>query len=724
MTPRKTESSPDRPPGQRRSPARALVSLLVLALSVLPLSGEPARGAAPIAEAGGLLAPGPPAVSEAHLRAHVEYLASDRLGGRLVGTEGIRLAEAYIAGKFRDYGLTPVPGRRGWFLDFTLYRVGFDPQETKLEGSASGQRFQAQLGADFRPMDESGAGRAAGEVVFAGYGITAPEYGYDDYQGLDVKGRIVLVLRHEPNENDPASPFNGAAFTNHAMFGGKVKNAARHGAAGLLMVTDPLHHPEADDLRLTPVLRLEPANPPQTGQPGFPAAQVSRALAERLLGGLPGTGGRLAELQSAVDGGSRPVDLAPPAARAELTVRILSASAKVAARDVVGFLPGSDPRLADEWIVVGAHHDHLGSFKGTGDTIYNGADDNASGTAAVLELARLFAAAKPRSARSMLFVTYSAEEEGLLGSRAIVADRLLPLGQVSFALNLDMIGRNPAAPIAVYGDETARPLRELIGEANRGLDLPLQLYGPRIIEDSDHATYQGQGIPFLAFFTGLHRDYHQVSDEAGRLDYARMGRIVALSDRILARLANGREPLRPLHQVAWLGLQFEVQGRGPGSPAVVTGVMEGSPAAAEGIRPGDVLLAVGGQPVDGTRPAGEPFAAVKAGTATTLVVGRGSARLEVPVSRPLPGFLGILPRPAEPGPGVLVDTVVAGGPAEKAGLQKGDIIVAVAGRPMGIDTLDSLMAQLGAGNEVSLAVRRDGAALTLPITLGQRPGAR
>ena len=559
MNLQKTRPAPGRSGDWRFPTTRALLFLLLAPLLLLSAAGN---------------ADAPP-VSTDRLRAHAEYLASDRLGGRQVGTAGIRQAEAYIAARFREYGLRPVPGSRGYFLRFTLYRVGFDPQGTRLEGSAGGRRFPAELGVDFRPLNETGAGAVEGEVVFAGYGITAPEYDYDDYQGLDVAGRLVLVLRHEPNEGDPASPFGGTSFTNHAMFSEKMKNARRHGAAGLLMVTDPLHHPAAEDLRLAPVLRLEPpaakkgGGAPGGAAAGFPAAQVSRDLAERLLGGgtAPGGGGeRLAELQRAVDRGERSAALQPArggaATRARLEVRLLTAAARVAARNVAGFLPGSDPQRRDEWLVAGAHHDHLGSFEGEGDTIYNGADDNASGTAAVLELARLFAVARPGPARSVLFVTYSAEEEGLLGSRAIVAHRLLPLERFSFVLNLDMIGRNPSAPIEVYGDQTARPLRPLLAEANRELDLPLQLFGPRIMEASDHTTFHEQGIPFLAFFTGLHRDYHQVSDEPGRLDYARMGRIVRLGERVLAGLAAGREPLRLLREVGWLGMRFEARGRG------------------------------------------------------------------------------------------------------------------------------------------------------------------
>lgn len=723
--------------GRRSLPRLFLVPLLAALLVSPPRGAAEPGGGSPAPAAAGIARP---SVSVDRLREHVEVLASDRLAGRLAGTEGIRLAEEYIARKFQEYGLQPVPGARrgpgpgsnGYFLDFTLYRVGFDPRDTRLEGSAAGEPFSAEPGAGFRPLPGTGTGAVEGEVAFAGYGISAPEHGYDDYQGLDAQGRIVLLLRHEPNEKDPSSPFDGASLTRYSLFAEKLKNAARHGAVGVLLVTDPLHHPGPEDLRLQPLLSLEPPKKPRADAAGaLPALQIAAELAGRLAAG---SGRSLADLQREVDRGVKPAALGLGPVRAGIRVRMPAEAREMAARDVAGFLPGGDPQRRGEWILVGAHHDHLGAFPGRGDTVFNGADDNASGTAAVLELARLFGQAGRRPARSLLFVTYSAEEEGLLGSRAIVERRLLPLERISFVLNLDMIGRNPGAPMEVYGDATARPLRALLEEANRGLDLPLQLFGPRITEASDHTTWYQRDIPFLAFFTGLHADYHGLDDEADRLSYERMGRIVELGDRLLSGLAGRPQPLSFLHQAGWLGLQFEVAGQGAGRRAVVTGVMPGSPAERAGIREGDALAAVAGRELADPRTADERLAAIRPGTAARIGLARGDERLEVEVRRAQPGFLGIMAQPVEEtrfparsleyGPEVLVERVVAGGPAERAGLRRGDVLVAIAGEPVGIDTLDSRLAQLGAGAQVELEVLRDGRRVTLPVTLGERPGAR
>jgi hypothetical protein len=673
--------------------------------------------------------------SAAEMRRHVEYLASDELAGRQTGTTGIRRAEAYIAGWFRKYGLQPVPGAKGYFLDFTLYRVGFDPETTRLAGTAAGRRFRGRIESEFRPLDLSAEGEVEAEVVFAGYGITAPEYAYDDYRDLDVTGRIVLVLRHEPAENDPGSPFMGTTLTDHALFAEKVKNAHRHGAAGLILVSDPLHHPPTEDLRLSPVplLRLDP---PRAGAAGgvrlgggaLPAVQVSQELAGRIA---RGSGKTLEELQRAVDQGTPPAALGLDGARARIAVRLLKDAQEVAARNVAGFLPGSNPWLQDEWILIGAHHDHVGSYPGTGDTIYNGADDNASGTAGVLELARRFAATRPAPERSLLFVTFSAEESGLFGSRALFERKLIPAERLVFMVNMDMIGRNPDQPIDIQGDGYARALRPILEEANRGLQLPLRLFGTRVRQDSDFASFYRAEVPFLSLFTGLHEDYHRPGDEADELAYDRMDRIVKLVQSAVGRLARGEEPPRFLYHVGWLGLQYEVQGRAPQARAVVTGVMEGSPAAVRGVRVGDELAAIGGQELEDLKAADERFEAIRPGTAVELALRRGTGRVALEVQRAEPGYLGIVPRPAEEerfaaaqaelGPSVLVGDVVRDGPAAQAGLRRGDVLAGIDGQPVGVDTLDSRLDQIGAGRTVELIVLRGGAELSMQVTLGRRP---
>jgi Zn-dependent M28 family amino/carboxypeptidase len=227
--------------------------------------------------------------------------------------------------------------------------------------------------------------------------------------------------------------------------------------------------------------------------------------------------------------------------RARLAVSRRSEPVKIQARNVAGFLEGSDPALKDEWILVGGHHDHIGSYTGPGDTIFNGADDNASGTSGVLELAEAFASLERRPRRSLVFVTFSAEEVGLLGSRAVVEQQKLPLERFVFMLNFDMIGRNPGRAVEVFSSAGSR-FSEEVKRANQSFDLLIEISGVPSDAYSDYFPFYRKGIPFAYFFTGLHEDYHQTDDHADRLDYRRIQRIVRLAYTALFALADGDGP--------------------------------------------------------------------------------------------------------------------------------------------------------------------------------------
>ncbi len=516
---------------------------------------------------------GLPGIRLADLRREVEFLASDRLAGREVGGQGIAQAEEHIARELAASGLRPLPGQRGFFQEFTLYRTGFPEAATTLSLESPAGRLEAAAGRDFRPFEFSGSGELAAPVVFAGYGITAPEYGWDDYRGLAVSGRFVLVLRHEPGNADPRSRFAGTANTAHAYFLAKAENALARGAAGLLLMDDPLGSGREEDLSLPVAYSLEPPAAGSALAPGFLAVHLSPELAGRLIGN---TGLNLVQLQEAVDSGRPPASLSLGAVRASLRIP-LPETRSLRARNVVGILPGRDPALRGEWLLIGAHHDHLGVSRATGDSIYNGADDNASGVAGVLALARLFArrgpwhppadsgghqAASasrwpalrgwvpfprflrpPAPRRSLVFATFSAEEEGLFGSRELARELAKGWGgpgRLVRMLNLDMIGRNSSGPVQVLASDPDGEVRRIVEAAQAG---PPELPAPRLAPGhgemaSDHASFFRQGIPFLFFFTGLHPDYHETSDEAGRLSYPRLAEVVALAWRVASLLAE------------------------------------------------------------------------------------------------------------------------------------------------------------------------------------------
>ena len=513
------------------------------------------------------------------LRKQVEFLASDQQEGREVGGAGIARAEEHIARYFAAIGLTPLPGQRSFFREFLLHRTGFSEQSTALVFSARGAELRGRPGQDFRPFDFSGSGELSAPVVFAGYGITAPEYGYDDYRGLEVRGSFVLVLRHEPGNADPRSLFAGTANTAHAFFRAKAENARRRGAVGMLLVDDAQGGAREEDLSLQVSYSLEP--PESTSLPGsaagdaplgadFLAAHLSRELVGNILRG----GESLLRLQEAVDAGRHPASLQLGKVSARLRI-LLPETLRIRARNVVGFLEGRDPALRGEWILIGAHHDHIGFTNEAGDSIYNGADDNASGVAGVLALSRLFtrsgawqapepAAARPAPGlrlparlpalpgwaplqrsrpaprRSLVFATFSAEEQGLLGSRVLARELAgIPSGRLVRMLNLDMIGRNPGEPVQILADDPDGELRRIVEAASAALPAP-RLSSGRGETASDHTAFFRQGTPYLFFFTGLHPDYHGVDDEAQRLSYPRLAEVIRLAWRVASLLADAQ----------------------------------------------------------------------------------------------------------------------------------------------------------------------------------------
>ncbi len=668
------------------------------------------------------------AIGAKQLRGHVDRLASDEMAGRETGEAGIEQAEAYIAREFERYGLEPLPGQKSFFAGYELYREGFDMAGTIVRTGAGDASKRWEAGADFRPFGFSDAGERTANVVFAGYGISAPEANYDDYAGLDVTGRFVLVLRHAPGESDPSKEVVGLDG-DHALFQTKANTAQERGAAGMILVTDPLNHIDNEDLRIGGTLSLvPPEESPVDAESPFLAVHVSRALARELI--RP-AGFGLEQLQTAVDGGERPAafDLGP----ASMTVAVepIREARLVAARNVVGIVEGSDPELRHEWILVGAHHDHLGRFGGEGDTVFNGADDNASGTTGVLALARAIASAEVKPRRSIVFATFSGEEKGLLGSRALVRDEVVPLDRLTFMLNLDMIGRNSGEAVQVFGDGYVRGLREVVERANRTAGLDLAFAGAGYAGNSDHDPFYREDIPFMFFFTGTHEDYHQLSDHAELLDYARMQQILTVARGVLVELGDADESASFIHRIGWLGTTVERQETGAGPAAVVTAVDAGSRAEEFGLRGGDAIVAIGELPVDDPSEIGAAFRTVEPGTETVLVVRRGDERQTLDVRRARTGYMGVFPGAVDedrrathglaPDEGLLLRQVTADGPSAAAGLQQGDIVIRMAGQVVGPSTLRGVLSQIGAGETIDVTLIRDGERMTMPMMLGARP---
>jgi hypothetical protein len=685
----------------------------------------------------------PQAIRVGDLRRDVKFLADDALAGRDTGEAGIRKAEEYIARQLRKAGLVPLPGREDFWIDVELYRRGYEAEGTALAVDSGGRREAAVLGADFRPFPFSSDGVVEAPVVFAGYGITAPEHDWDDYVGLDVAGKIVLVLRHEPGEKDPNSSFDGSASSRHAQFAAKAENARRHGAAAMLVVTDPLHHGPDDDLRAEGSLSLEPPRPrdgaarEEAGESDDEdeAPLLALHVGQKLGAAIAASSGAtLADLQRAVDGGLAPSALGLRDVRARVAVARAADAETVPARNVGAFLEGRDPALRDEWIVVGGHHDHIGGYSGAGDTVFNGADDNASGTAGVLALARAFASHEERPRRSIAFLTFTGEEQGLLGSRALVQRELIPVERVVFMLNLDMIGRNPDRKVQLFGDGYSRGLREIVEEANRDVGLPLEFGGASYAGNSDHDPFYERAVPFMFFFTGVHEDYHQPGDHAEKLDYERMQSILEVAHGVIERLAEADAPPGFVHHIGWLGARVEVLGDRGAEQAVVTGVDEGSRAARADLREGDVIAAIGDEALESPRAVGRRFDGIEPGTSARLSLRRAGEPHALTVERAKPGYMGVSPAPIDddrraalglaPDEGLLLREVSADGPSAKGGLEAGDVVIRIAGRPVGTADLGRRLAQIGAGETVEITVIRAGERRTLSVTLGERPSRR
>jgi peptidase M28-like protein/PA domain-containing protein len=498
----------------------------------------------------------------ADLRADLTFLASDALEGRRSLQRGSEAAIGFLAAEFAKAGLQPLAG--GSYLQAVpLIEYRMDTGETRLSIEHNGARREAKHGVDFFgsvPFET----RVEGPVAFAGYGITAPEFGYDDYASLDARGKIVLVFDHEPQENDPHSIFNGTGNTRHASAHVKILNAQRHGAIAVLFAAEPNRkHPSTQDrvARIPGSEQRARRLPPQAlaeGDARIPSFSVSDVLAAELLAATGKTG---AQLQSAIDETLKPASQDLPGTHATMRA-VLEERRRGTSYNVLGLVEGSDLALKNETIVFSAHHDHDGAWDGA---IHHGADDNGSGTVGVLELARAFAASPVKPRRSLLFAIFTAEERGLLGSYEYVAHPLRPLASTRAVINFDMIGRNETpsrqteglieiAPdtsneLNLIGTINSPDYRAAVERANEYVGLQLNYKWDHdaalnIFQRSDQFPFALHDIPAMWWFTGFHPDYHQTTDTVEKINFAKMEKILKLAYLTGWDFANSSTPPR------------------------------------------------------------------------------------------------------------------------------------------------------------------------------------
>jgi hypothetical protein len=485
-------------------------------------------------------------VEASEISQHIQYLSSDAMKGRDTPSPGLDSAAFYIARHFKNMGLLPVGG--SYFHDVGLVRIDLGAVQQFLLSAKGAPPLSFTLRDDFVPLETIGDTTVTAPVVFVGYGIHAPEMNYDDYQNLDVKDKIVVILTHYPREaeNTPLSEY--LKQKDWEGINSKLNMARKMGAAGAIILTDPLNHillkPKSGTWSALSKAKRKPTPPlsfkPSGGQ--FPAVYGG----EKVITALFGSVDALKAIQQDIDKNFKPQSRQLKDFTATLTTSVNLQ--KVAANNVMAMLPGNSPRLKNQYIVLGAHYDHVGIDKNAiegADSIFNGADDNASGTATVLAIASTIVREKLSPERNLVFVLFAGEEAGLLGSRGMMKNPPFPPDSIAVMLNFDMVSRNGLDSLFIGGLDLCPELKTIANDEINGTGLKILSSSKGDgLGGSDHAPFLHAGIPALHFFTGLHRDYHQVSDEFSRTDPMKAARIAELGLRIALRVDS--LPIRPV----------------------------------------------------------------------------------------------------------------------------------------------------------------------------------
>ena len=530
------------------------------------------------------------------LREHVYILASDSLEGRGPGTKGIELAADYIADAFEGIGLKPGGDDEGYFQQLEI-TIGVDAGP---ENSMVLNETAIEFNKDFVPLGFSENGEARGQLAFAGYGIKADEYKYNDFKGRDLEGKVALVLMHEPGEEDSTSVFDGVNVTPYSDMRGKAINAKANGAVAAIFVSGPVHHPQDEPL------------PDISGNSGYqsvgiPVIQMSRSALEDLLGA-----GVLMKLQQSVESkshGGELIDVDP----VQVAIRVDLITRKGKLRNVIGWIPGTADSLKDKPLIIGAHYDHLGyggpNSRAPGvHEIHNGADDNASGVAALIETGRSLMTGETLK-RPVILIAFTGEEIGLIGSTYYANHTDYDISAAVAMLNLDSVGRMTNNKLIVFGGGTAREWNRAINGLNFGhrFDLTLQMdgYGP-----SDQAAFYARGVPVLHFFTGANIDYHKPGDDADKLNYDDLARVTNFVTDLAEYLGNRSGALTPAttsDAVSMSGTPAKRPAAGHGGTRPwfgsvpdftyqqgdglrLNGVSPGSPCEKAGLTAGDIVI--------------------------------------------------------------------------------------------------------------------------------------
>ena len=572
--------------------------------------------------------------TQSRTREHVQTLASEKFEGRMAGSTGEKLAADYIARELTRVGARPLPGQKDLFhtFEFTAGTKDAGSNITVTTPGADPREFSAA--AHVQALSFSDTAEATGEVVFAGYGLVVPEsqnFGYDSYVGLDVKDKVVLVLRYFPED---AEQKTRAILARYSDLRYKAMAARQRGARALLVVTGP----RSPNAGATVPMTFDTA----LAGSGIVAASISGDAGRAIFAAAPDR--NLEEVQKSMDTGNPHASgFAIP--NVTVTVKAAVERETQTGRNVVAFLPATGPTTGVEkpWIALGAHYDHLGrgrsgnslAAKEETGQIHHGADDNASGTAAVLAIAETLSK-QPRR-RNVLLGFWSAEEIGLIGSNAFVNRPPVPVDQLAAYLNFDMVGRMVDNRLTVQATGTSPVWNRLIEQANvaAGFDLVLQ---PDPYQPTDVATFNGASVPALSFFTSTHTDYHRPGDTADKINYEDLDRIAEFAAAIVKRL--GDTPEAPVFTK--VDQQTDTAGRAgirvfTGTiPDYATnvkglllgGVIGGGPAEQAGLQKGDVIVEISGQTIANIYDYTYALELLKVGEPVKIVYMRGTERRE------------------------------------------------------------------------------------------------
>ena len=565
----------------------------------------------------------------------IKNLSAPVMEGRGAGTKGIQRAAELIEQRYRELGIQPA-GTNGYFQPFTVITGAKLKDGNRMLAEDGKSKQELKLNQDFVPFSFSASGEADGPVVFAGYGATAPEFGYDDYAHLDVKDKIVLLLRYEPAGF--AAKSGNAGLTQHSQLITKAINARNHGAKAVILVNGKLADKEEDVLT-----RFGSVEGPENA--GIEIVQVKNDVANAWFAAA---GKSLAGVQNQINAGSTPASFAfPDTLRVSLGVNIEKTRATV--NNVLAYLPGK----TSEYIIIGAHYDHLGY--GNVDSlapsqigqIHPGADDNASGTAGVLELARLLAPRKGQLERGILFADFAGEELGLLGSAEWVKEPTLPLDKADAMINMDMIGRIKDEKIYIGGTGTGATFKDLLDEEKEKFPFHVE-YSASGYSASDHTSFVGKKIPVLFFFSGLHADYHKPSDTWDKINAPDAAKLLDFIEDVALKIDAASQ------RVAFVTVKEDQAAAGHGDGGGGGGygpyfgsipdfgqeengvkfsdVRPGSPAAKAGFKAGDVLVQFGDKPIHNLYDFTDALRRSKVGDVVQVQVMRDGKPVRAPVT--------------------------------------------------------------------------------------------